>query len=267
MQIVKPAVAAVIIALHIIPFYILVSVGFKDQRDFSSFWKLPDYFTLDNFKSALFNRNMDTAIMNSLFIASVSVILVALIGAMTAYPLSRVRNRMNMTLLNLVLGVMMVPSMTVIVPLYKLIVNMYGINTYWGIIAVLATYRLPTSIFLYVNFIATIPKELDEAAGIDGCSRFSVFYRIILPSLKPVTASVIILTGVSIWNDYSFQLYLLQKPDLRTITLAISSLFSEQATNLNVGAAAALMAILPPVILFLTMQRYFIKGVVDSAVK
>lgn len=93
---------------------------------------------------------------------------------------------------------------------------------------------------------------------------YSVFYRIILPSLKPVTSSVIILSSVSIWKDFSFQLYFLQKPALKTVTLAISSFFSEQATNLNAGAAAALIAVLPPVILYLFMQIYYKQWIVQT---
>ncbi len=102
---------------------------------------------------------------------------------------------------------------------------------------------------------------------IDGCSRISIFYRIILPALKPVTASVVILTGVYVWNDYSFQMYVLQKRNVRTVTLAIASFFTENAANLNAGAAAALLVIIPPIILYLIMQKYFIKGIADGAVK
>ena len=128
-------------------------------------------------------------------------------------------------------------------------------------------HHLPISIFLFTNFINTIPKALDEAAMIDGCSRIGVFYKIILPNLKPVTASVVILTGVYVWNDYSFQMYMMQKKNMRTVTLAISSFFTENAANLNAGAAAALLAIIPPIILYLTMQKYFVQGIADGAVK
>ena len=161
----------------------------------------------------------------------------------------------------------MIPPLSVLVPLYKTLVTIKGINTYWGIILISVTYNLPISIFLFTNFINTITTALDEAALIDGCSKISVFFRIVLPNLKPVTASVIILTGVYIWNDYSFQMYILQKKDLRTVTLAIGSFFTENAANLNAGAAAALLAIIPPIILYLTMQKYFVQGIADGAVK
>jgi raffinose/stachyose/melibiose transport system permease protein len=265
---IKPAIALLIIAVHIIPFYILISVSFKNMQDISSYWRLPNYFSLANFKTALIQGRMYVAICNSLIVTSISVTLVVVIGAITAYPLARIPNKMNKMLFNTVLGVMMVPSLTVIVPLYKLMVSIHGINKLWGVIIAITTYRLPLSIFLYTNFITTCPRELDEAALIDGCDRLAVFYRIILPILKPVTATVIILTSISVWNDFSFSLYFLQKPALHTITLAISSFFGDDGlTDLHSAAAGALLAILPPVILYLSMQKYFIKGLMDSAVK
>ena len=99
------------------------------------------------------------------------------------------------------------------------------------------------------------------------CSQFMIFPRIILPNMAPVISSVLILTGVSIWNDYSFQLYVLQRPKLRTITLAISSFFSEGNTNMPAAAAATVISVLPLAILYLCLQKYFVKGSMDSAVK
>ena len=162
---------------------------------------------------------------------------------------------------------MMVPPLSVLVPIYKELVSIGGINTFWGIILITVTYSLPMSVFMFSNFISGIPKELDEAALIDGCSQFMIFPRIILPNMAPVISSVLILTGVSIWNDYSFQLYVLQRPKLKTITLAISSFFSEGNSNMPAAAAAAVLSVLPVAVIYLCLQKYFIKGTMDSAVK
>ena len=143
------------------------------------------------------------AVFNTLLITVVAVVLIVLVGAMAAYPLSRVKTKMNRLILSFIVSVMMVPPLSVLVPLYKTMVAIGGINKFWGIIMVSVTYNLPISIFLFTNFIATIPRELDEAGMIDGCSRFGVFYRVVMPALKPVTASVVILTSVYIWNDLS----------------------------------------------------------------
>lgn len=263
----KNLAAAFIILLHAAPFYILLSVAFKMRGDKSSHWLFPLQPTWQGFVTAFEKGKLFLAMGNTLLITGCVVLLVTLLGAMAAYPLARIQTRLNKTILSLIVAVMMVPPLSVLVPIYRLMVSLHGINTYWGIILLAATYGLPMSVFMYVNFIATIPRALDEAALIDGCSKFSIFVRIIVPSLKPVTASVIILTGVSVWNDYSFQLYMLQKPQLRTVTLAISSFFAENSSNLNAAAAAATIIVLPMVVVYLCLQKYFVQGVVDSAVK
>ena len=146
-------------------------------------------------------------------------------------------------------------------------VTLKGINTYWGIIILTATYALPRGVFMFTNFISAIPKELDEAALMDGCSQFKVFPYIILPNMMPVVSSVAILTGVTIWNDFSFQLYILQKPKMKTVTLAISYFFQEGKINLPAAAAAAVISVLPLAIIYICLQKYFVKGSMDSAVK
>lgn len=260
-------VAIIILLIHFVPFYILISVSFKEQMDLTSRWSLPNYLNFENFILALEKGGLLKALMNTAVITVISVTLIVIFGSMAAYPLSRVKSKINRILLSVILAVMMIPPLSVLVPLYKTMVTIGGVNTYWGIILISVTYNLPISIFLFLNFIATIPEALDEAAMIDGCSRISVFYKIILPNLKPVTASVVILTGVYVWNDYSFQMYILQKKEMRTATLAIGSFFTENAANLNAGAAAALLVIIPPIILYLTMQKYFVQGMADGAVK
>jgi raffinose/stachyose/melibiose transport system permease protein len=145
---------------------------------------------------------------------------------------------------------------------------MHAISTYWGIIIVSVAFGLPMPIFLYTNFISAIPSSLDEASSIDGCNSIQTFFRIILPQLKPVTASVIILNGVGMWNEYGYSLYILQNPRKYTLTLMISQYFSSSSvSDLNGAAAAACVAIAPIIVLYLIMQKYFVAGQMDSAVK
>lgn len=263
----KYVVGLVITAIYLSPLYILVGMAFKSKQDLSSRWMLPGYLHLDNFRTAIEKGGLLEAFQNTVIIMVCAVVLVTVFGAMAAYPLARNRSGFNRFVLLLVLGVMMVPALSILVPLYKLMVEIGGISTYWGIVLVLVTFQLPMSIFLYSNFIVTIPKELDEAAIIDGCSRFGVFYRIVMPLLKPVTASAIILIGVQYWNDFQFSQYLLQSVDMRTITLVISTFFSQSQNNLNGASAGALLAIVPIVAVYLSLQKYFMQSAVDSAIK
>jgi raffinose/stachyose/melibiose transport system permease protein len=263
----KSALALFICVFHIIPFYITIVASLKKMGDFSSYWLLPKKFFIENYKIALNNGGMIIAFKNTIIITLFSILFIVILGAMAAYPLARNQSKLNGFILAAILAIMMVPPLSLLVPLYTLLGKMKAVSTYWGIISVQVTFQLPLSIFLYSSFIKTIPKELDEAATLDGCSIFSIFYRIILPLLKPVTATVIILSGVAVWNDYQFSLYFLQKPQMRVITLAISSFFGQTGSNLDAAAASAVMAILPITILYLFLQKYFVQGMVDSAIK
>lgn len=260
-------VALVILAIFLSPFYILLSVAFRSPQDLSSYWIFPSELHLENFQNAIEEGDILLSIFNSLVITVGAVFLVTVIGALAAYPLARRRTKLNMGIKGFALGIMMVPPLSILVSLYSVMVQLQGVNHFWGIIIILVTFELPLSIFLYTNFISSIPNALDEAAAIDGSGPVRTFFQIILPQLKPVTASVIILTGVHCWNDYQFSLYILQSPKLRTIPLAIASYFSQTTSNVNAAAAAALLAILPIVIAFLFLQKYFIQGMVDSAIK
>lgn len=260
-------VALVILSVFLSPFYILLSVAFRSPQDLSSYWIFPSELHLENFQNAIEEGDILLSIFNSLVITVGAVFLVTVIGALAAYPLARRRTKLNMGIKGFALGIMMVPPLSILVSLYSVMVQLQGVNHFWGIIIILVTFELPLSIFLYTNFISSIPNALDEAAAIDGSGPVRTFFQIILPQLKPVTASVIILTGVHCWNDYQFSLYILQSPKLRTIPLAIASYFSQTTSNVNAAAAAALLAILPIVIAFLFLQKYFIQGMVDSAIK
>ena len=265
-NILRSVVAIVISLFHLIPFYILITTALKPMTDLSSRWIFPKEIHLENFTYALEKGGLITAMYNSI-ITVISVLIIALIGATTAYPLARIKTKTNSVVLNLVVAVMMIPPLSMLVPLYSLLTKIGAINTYWGIIVITVTMGLPLSIFLYSNFISTIPVDLEEAASIDGCSRFKAFYKVVLPLLKPVTATVVILTGVNVWNDFQFPLYILQVPEMKTLTLAVSSFFSQNSSNLNAAAASALIAIIPVVIIYLLLQKQFVQGMVDSAIK
>lgn len=261
------AVGVALAFLSLVPLYISLTVALKKPSDLSSRWKLPDYLYLDHFGVALAESGLLRAGGNSLLLTVATAALVVMLGAMAGYPLARVKSRASRWMTNVVLAVMMIPTLSVIVPLYSVMRDMSAINTFWGMILVLTAYNLPLGIFLFANFIRTIPRELDEAAAMDGCHPHLVFYRIVLPQLKPVTATVIILKGLKVWNDYEFALYFLQKPDKQTVTLAISTFFSEFSSDVHAASAAALLAVLPVTAAFLFLQKYFISGLSDGAVK
>ncbi len=260
--------AALLICLfHLMPFYLLVNLALKTPQDTSSKWAPPRYLYLNNFVETWQQARLDQAILNTMIITACSVTLVVVIGVLAAYPLARYRTRWNNLVYLLAISMLIVPPLTVLVPLYRFVVDLHGINTYWAIVLVHTTFFLPIVIFLFAGFIRTIPRELDEAALIDGCSRYAIFFRIIFPLLKPVTASVIILTMLGIWNDYQFSLFFLQRRAIQTVPLVLSQFFSQYQNNLPLAAAGSLLSMVPMALTYLFLQKYFISGLAEGAVK
>lgn len=260
-------VALLILIVHLVPFYILITMSFKLIEDTSSKWMPPTSFYLGNFINAWSDAKLGQAVLNNVLITFVAICLVVLIGACASYPLARHQTRWNRFVYMLCISCLIVPALTILVPLYKFIVDIGGINTYWAIILTQVTFSLPMTIFLFTGFVSTVPKELDEAGLIDGCSRYGIFLKIILPLLKPITATVIILIGVQVWNDYQFSVFFLQKKAMMTIPVTLSGFISQFHSNVNWVAAGCFMGMMPLVAVYLFLQKYFVKGMVDGAVK
>ena len=253
--------------IQLVPLYITITVSLKSLGDLSSYWKMPIVPHLQNFITALESANLLRAFFNTFIITLFSTLAVLILATMASYPLARNPSRFNKGVRTFILSIMMIPALSLLVPIYVLLLRLGVISRFHGIIPIHVAFNLPLAVYMFSNFIKTIPMELDEAAMIDGCSVYSIFYRIIVPLLKPVIVSVIILTAVPVWNDFQYSLYFLPRPSMRTLTLAIASFFSMSGSNPHVAAAMALMAIIPIVLLFIILQKYFIKGMVDGAIK
>jgi len=263
----KTATALVLCAVQLVPLYVTTMVALRPQTDLSSTWTPPAHLALDNFSRAIAQGGLVRALLNTVFITACSTALVVGIGAMAAYPLARSRSRLNAAVSTFVLSILMIPALSLLVPLYVLLVRARATSTFWGIVPIHVTFNLPLSIFMFTNFIRTIPRELEEAALLDGCSVYAIFLRIVMPLLKPVTVSVVLLTAASVWNDFQYSIYFLQKPTMRVLTLSIASFFGISGADPHVAAAGALLAILPMAVLYLFLQKYFVRGMVESAFK
>lgn len=264
----KYLVSALICMIYLCPIYVLVMMSFKTITDGSGRLSLPNHWYLGNYAKVFLGSDLLRALKNTCIITFVTIAIEVVTACMAAYPLARNKSRGNRIIQMIIMGVMMIPSLSILVGVYSTLVSLHAISTYWGIVVVSVAFGLPMPIYLYTNFISSIPQSLDEASAIDGCNAVQTFFRIILPQLKPITASVVILNGVGMWNEYGYSLYILQKPKMYTLTLMISQYFSSSAvSDLNGAAAAACVAIAPVIILYLFLQKYFVQGQIDSAVK
>ena len=197
----KYLVSLLIVVIYLLPIYVIIVASLKPVTDTSSRLLLPKTIYWGNYIKAFDAGGLLNAIKNTLIITVFVVLIEVFAGCLAAYPLARNRSKLNKAVKLLIMGVMMVPSMSIVVGVYSTLVSMRAISTYWGIIIVTAAFGLPLSIYLYSNFITSIPTSLDEAAAIDGAGAAQTFFHIIIPQLKPVTVSVIIMKGVGAWNE------------------------------------------------------------------
>ena len=254
--------------LALFPFYVLAILAFTPSSvNFSEKLILLPNLYFDNFIEAWKISNIGQAIVNSLIITVGAVTINVVLSSMAGYAVARVKNKTNKIMFLIMLGCMMIPGIINTVPLYTLMIAIGGINTHWAMILVLATNSLPFSIFLYSGFIGGIPKTIEEAAIIDGCSRIGAFFRVVFPLLKPVTSAVVIINGLSIWNNYAQAVFFLQKQSMRTIPLAISMFFQQYGAKWHLMAAASMIGLAPAVFTFIIFQKYFIKGITAGSVK
>ena len=259
---------ALIVIVQLVPFYVTLTTALKAKSDLSSQWSFP-FTTLfvGNFRTAIEDGGILRSIGNSVLVTVVATALVCIVGSLAAYPLARRQTRLNKSVMLLIVGLIMIPPLSVLVPLYSLLNQLHAINTYWGIILVMTTGQLPLAIFLYAAFMRSLPLAVEEAAVVDGANLLQVLFYVVFPMLKPVTVTVVILTGVGVWNEFALSSYVLTDPAVKTIAPAIGSFFSSQTSNLGAAAAASLMGVVPVLIAYLFLQRYFIKGMVAGAEK
>jgi raffinose/stachyose/melibiose transport system permease protein len=213
--------------------------------------------------------NFITSFKNSLFITVVSVVLIVIFSSMAAWMLVRTNTKGSQIVFYSFVAAMLIPFQAVMLPL----VDIFGqnhlnlVNTYTGIIFMYIGFGSSLSVFLFHGFIKSIPKELEEAALIDGCSKMQIFFYIIFPLLKPIAVTVSILNGMWIWNDFLLPSLVLQEKSLRTIPLSTKYFFGTYQADWTLAMAGLILAIIPIVIFYFIAQRQIIKGVLDGSIK
>lgn len=262
------ALLLIVVLVQLIPFYLGLVTAFKDPHDQGSVWALPfSSGTLENFAIAWGAGHIGQAIINSVIVTLGATLIVVVLGGLASYPLARRRTSGNRWILLGTLAVMMIPPLSILVPLIRLLKSMGLMNTYPGLILPLAALALPQAIFLYTQSLRGIPESMEEAARIDGAGKLRTYFSVVLPMMKPVTISVIILTGTAIWNEFALSTYIMTTDETRPLAPAIASFFGSAGSNVNAAIAGSMMGVLPVLVIYLFLQRYFMKGMTDGAVK
>lgn len=253
----------------LVPFYFIIVNSMKTSADaakLSIAW--PTEFRIwDNFLEVIQARDymVLTAFFNSTVITVVSIILLIIVGSMAAFVLHRRISKLSRSLSGLFLAGLMIPP--AVVPTIWVLEQFNIFKTFTGIILVEVAIQIPFTILLYTGFIAAIPKEIDEAAIIDGCGGGKLFFRIIFPMLKPVHSTVIILNAVTIFNDFVHPLYFFPGSENATVQLTLYNFMSMYNTDWNLLFANVLLITIPPFILFLFFSEKIVSGMAAGAVK
>ncbi|GGB08202.1 carbohydrate ABC transporter permease [Macrococcus hajekii] len=259
-------IALVIGLLWLSPFYLMIVNAFKTKLEiFSNTLKPPETFTFQNFIGAFQQLNFAQTFLNSVLVSFMSVALIIIFSSMAAYALSRNKGKMSNLIFFLFVAAMLVPFQSVMIPLVKIFGDLQSLNI-WGLMFMYLGFGASLSIFLYHGSLQGISKSLDEAAMIDGASKWQVYWHVIFPLLKPISVTVGILNVIWIWNDYLLPSLVLG-PGQETIPLKLFLFFGQYTKQWHLALAGLTISIIPVIIGYFFAQKQIIKGVSDGAVK
>ncbi|NNU85183.1 carbohydrate ABC transporter permease [Geobacillus sp. BMUD] len=252
------------------PFFALLLASFKPSTELLRYGlNLKLQAHLLSFKNYIYlfqeGAKYLTWYKNSLIITAVGTVLSLLFSSMVGYALAVYNFKGRNVIFILVLTVMMIPTEILMLPLYKLMVSFKMINTYWGVIV--PTMVAPIAIFFFRQYALGLPKELLDAARIDGCSEFRIFFSIMVPLMKPAFGAMAILQAMGYWNSFLWPTIILRTEDMFTLPIGLSGLLTPYGNNYDILISGSLLTILPIIVLFMFFQRYFISGLTVGGVK
>ena len=232
---------------------------------------IPTTWTLDNYRTGwkgFMGYSFATFFKNSFFISLLSTFGTLISSAFVAYALQRLHFRLKGLLFVLVLSTMMLPPQILMIPQYMWFRRLNWVGTYYPMIVPYFFAIQGFFVYLIMNFIGGVPKELDEAAKIDGCSYYGIFFRIILPLVTPALITSAIFSFIWRWDDYLSALLYVTKPEMRPVSLALK-LFNDPSSGSDIGATLAMstLSIIPATILFLFFQKSLVEGIANSGIK
>ncbi len=254
--------------LVLIPILWMLSTSLKNEMETFTIppkW-IPENPTLESYQNFL-NGKFLSQLKNSFIVVSSSTLITVVFASFAGYGVTRFKFKGKKQFMSFLMFTQMFPSIMLLVPFFTILYKLKMINTYVGLIIVYVAMSIAFATWMMVGFFKTIPLTLDEAAIIDGCSRFQAFRKVILPLTMPGLISVSIYAFIQGWNEYMFAATIINNEELRMITVGIAELSGQYKVLWNDLTAASLIASVPLIILFVFLQKYFIKGMTAGAVK
>lgn len=250
------------------PLYLTITIAFKQPEEMTNnLLSLPESWTFSNFINAIEATNFFNAMGNSAFVAIFTIILSLIVHSLIAYAIARnLHKKSYKVIYYYIVSAMFVPFPVIMLPVVKQ-ASALGLDNLIGLVLLNVVMQLALNVFIYTGYIKSIPKELEEAALIDGASTWGIFWRIIFPLMAPIHATVAILTGLFAWNDFMLPLVLLSETENYTLPLVQYAFQGEFSTDYNLAFSSYLMAMLPIIVLYVFTQKWIISGVMQGSGK
>ncbi len=269
LDIVRAAFLVIAVLIVLIPFYISFLYSIKTHSDISlNRLAWPNHPTINNYVRVIReNKYVAIGFRNSLLTTIPTVVILLFSTSMAAYVLARNHGPFYKIMYSIFISGVLVPFQCIMLPLYMNIYNMGLVSTNLGFILARSGLQVSISVLAITGFVKSIPRELEQAAYIDGCSKFGTFWRIVFPLMTPINVTQGVLNTLYVWNDYSTAVVLLREDSSRTLPLAQIIYFGENMSELNLAFAFFMLAMLPVLILYLCTQRFIVSGIMAGAVK
>ena len=260
---------AAIVIFCLFPFYWMVNISLKTGADLTSGSAYPPSPTLKNYQSIFQNGDFTRALLNSAVVSVTTTVLALVVGSFCAYALARLRFRGKFPILALVLSITTFPAIAIAAPLFRLWSDIGIYNTWIGLIIPNLTFALPLTIYILVSFFKEIPKDLEEAALVDGATYFQAFRKVVVPLAAPGLATAGILTFIGVWNEFLFAITLTSSSSARPVPAAIAFFTGSTQFELPLGtiSAASVVISVPLIFLVLFFQKRIVAGLTAGAVK
>ena len=265
--------AVVLAVLWTTPTLGLLLTSFRPKADIGDdgWWNVVTHpnFTLGNYRDALSSNSggLGTNFVNSIIITVPAVLIPIALASLAAYAFAWIEFRGRNLLFVCVFALQIVPIQVTLIPLLSLYVKLHLANTFWTVWLSHTMFGLPLAIFLLHNFMKEIPRELIEAARMDGAGHIQIFFRVLMPLLKPALAAFGIFQFLWVWNDLLVALTFAGTPDLAPMTVSLANLAGTQGTQWQLLSAGAFIAIALPVVVFVSLQRFFVRGLLAGGLK
>lgn len=262
--IVKAMLALSFVVLFVFPVYVILVSSVKPTADVFDLALIPEQISLSGYEEVL-ELQFPRFFFNSTYMAGTVTVVALLLHAMAAYPLARVRFPGRKIVFTWMLSTLMIPFPVIVIPLFLLVKELGWVNTYMGLIIPLIPHAY--GIFLFRQYFATIPGELEDQGRIDGCSNFGIFSRIFVPLSKPIAVTLAVAFFITNWNRYFWPLVVTFDQELWVLQVAVASFITGQGTSWNAVLASGVVTILPTMVLFFALQKHLVESIKTSGLK